>query len=159
VRFDIGDLARLAAPGRGAPAGTYCPCGRTGGIVLENIEGRVSGMTLDAGGRPVTPAAVDLALAGVSGLVDHRLRQARPGAVRVDYVLDGAAGLTGGADRAVRRMLGWLYGRSCTIEAREVPALPPEASGKYLRTAPTFAVDADSFLDEAYRPPAAARGG
>jgi phenylacetate-coenzyme A ligase PaaK-like adenylate-forming protein len=158
VRFDIGDLACLAPAAAGQPPGTRCPCGRTGGIVLDDIEGRASGLTLDADGGPVTQAAVDRALAAVRGLVDHHLRQDRPGSVRIAYVLDTAVGPVRGADRAVHAALRRLYGRSCAIEAREVPALQPEPSGKYLRTAPTFAVDADSFLDEAYRPPAA-RGG
>jgi phenylacetate-CoA ligase len=158
VRFDIGDIARLAAP-PGATARARCPCGRTGGFVLEDIEGRVAGITLGADGGPVTPAAIDRALASVPGLVDHRLRQDGPGAVRIAYVLDeAAAGPTRGADRAVRAALRRLYGRSCALEVREVPALPPEPSGKYLRAAPTFAVDVDAFLDDAYRPPAA-RGG
>ena len=158
VRFDIGDVARLAASRPGAPAGTRCPCGRTGGIVLEGLEGRASGITLDAGGGPVTQAAVDRTLARVHGLVDHRLRQLGPGSVGIDYVLDDAVGPTRGAARAVGAALRRLYGRSCAIEAREVPTLPPEPSGKYLRAAPAFAVDADAFLDEEYRPPAA-RGG
>jgi phenylacetate-CoA ligase len=159
VRFDIGDIARLAASGPGAPAGTHCPCGRTGGIVLEDVEGRASGITLDADGGPVTPAEVDRAMAGVAGLVDHQLRQDRPGTVRVAYVLDAVAGKVRGAERAVLAALRRLYGRSCTIDAREVPALQPETSGKYLRAAPAFALDADTFVDEAYRPPAAAHGG
>jgi phenylacetate-coenzyme A ligase PaaK-like adenylate-forming protein len=162
VRFDIGDVARLAAPRPGEPAGTRCPCGRTGGIVLEDMEGRASGITLDEDGGPVTQAAVDRAMAVVPGLVDHRLRQERPGSIQIAYVLDAAArpvrGPVRGADRAVRAALRRLYGRSCAIEAREVSALQPEPSGKYLRTAPTFTVDGDVFLDEAYRPPAA-RGG
>jgi len=152
VRFDIGDVARLAAPARGRPAGAWCPCGRTGGHVLEGIEGRVSGITVDADGTPVTPAAVDRALAAVAGLVDHRLRQEGPGEVRIDYVLDAVAGRCRDADRAVRAALRRLYGRSCVIEAREVPALHPEPSGKYLRAAPTFPVDVDAFLDDDYRP-------
>lgn len=159
VRFDIGDVARLAAPGPGRPAGSRCPCGRTGGIVLEGIEGRVSGITVDGAGRPVTPAAVDRALAGIAGLVDHQLRQDGPDAVRVDYVLDAVAGRPRCADRAVRAALRRLYGRSCAIEARQRPALRPEPSGKYLRAAPTFAVDVDAFLDDDYRPAAAGRGG
>ena len=158
VRFDIGDVARLAAP-HGSSAGARCPCGRTGGIVLEDIEGRASGVTLDSDGGPVTPAAVDRELAGVPGLVDHQLRQDGPGSVRVAYVLDAIAGPVRGADRAARAALRRLYGRSCAIEVREVPSLPPEPSGKYLRTAPTFAVDVDAFLDDAYRPPSEARRG
>ncbi len=159
VRFDIGDVIRLAATGPGSPAGTRCPCGRTGGIVLEDIEGRVSGITLDEDGGPVTQAAVDRALAAVPGLVDHQLRQDGPGTVRAAYVLDeGAAGpgrrASRGADRAVRAALRRLYGRSCAIEVREATALPPERSGKYLRVAPTFAIDTGTFLDDAYRPPA-----
>lgn len=158
VRFDIGDLARLAPPALGSPAGSRCPCGRTGGVVLEGIEGRASGITLDAEGRPVAPSAADRALSRVAGLVDHRLRQDRMGTVRIEYVLDPVAGRTRDADRAVRATLRRLYGSSCGVDAREVPALHPEPSGKYLRTAPTFAVDVDAFLDEAYRPPSV-RGG
>jgi phenylacetate-CoA ligase len=159
VRFDIGDVARLAACGPGKPAGTRCPCGRTGGIVLEDIDGRASGITVDEDGRPVTPAAVDRALAGVPGLVDHQLRQDRPGAVRIVYVLDPVAGTARRAERSVRAALRRLYGHTCAIEAHETGVLPPENSGKYLRAAPAFPVDVDAFLDDAYRPPAAARGG
>jgi hypothetical protein len=158
VRFDIGDVARLAVPVPGAPSGACCPCGRTGGFVLEGIEGRASGITLDADGGPVVPAAVDRELARVPGLVNHHLRQDGPGTVRIAYVLDAVAGPPRGAGRAVRAALRRLYGRSCAIEAREVSTLQPEPSGKYLRTAPTFAVDVDAFLDEAYRPPSAALG-
>lgn len=126
--------------------------------MLEGIEGRASGITVDGQGRPVAPAAVDRALARVAGLVDHRLRQDRMGAVRIEYVLDPVAGQARDADRSVRAALRRLYGSSCEVDAREVSALQPEPSGKYLRTAPTFAVDADAFLDEAYRPPSV-RGG
>ncbi len=128
-------------------------------MVLEDIEGRASGITLGTDGGPVTQAAVDRALAGVRGLVDHQLRQDSPDTLRVAYVLETAAGASRSADRAVHAALRRLYGRSCAIETREVPALSPEPSGKHLRTAPTFAVDADTFLDDAYRPPSAARGG
>ncbi len=159
VRFDIGDVARLAAPAPGSPAGTRCSCGRIGGVVLAGIEGRVSGITLDEDGGPVTPAAVDRAMAGVRGLVDHQLRQDGPGSVRIAYVLDDAVAPIRAADRTVRAALRGLYGRSCAIDARQVRAVTPEASGKYLRAAPTFAVDADAFLDDSYRPPAAAQGG
>ncbi len=158
IRFDVGDLAMLAPPAPGRPAGTYCPCGRRGGLVLAGIEGRAAGLTLDARGGPVTPAAVDRALAAVPSLVDHRLRQRHPGEVAVEYVLDPVAGPTRDAEREVRDALRRLYGRSCAIETREVPGLHPEASGKYLRTAPEHPVDPDRFLDDAYRPPDPARG-
>jgi phenylacetate-coenzyme A ligase PaaK-like adenylate-forming protein len=151
VRFDIGDVARLAPGGPGGRAGSRCPCGRTGGIVLDGIEGRVLGITLDGDGGPVTPAAVDRALAAVPGLVDHRLRQDGPRSVRVSYVLDAVAGTSRDAGRAVRAALRRLYGRSCVVEAREAPALLPEPSGKFLRTAPTYPVGVDAFLDPAYR--------
>ncbi len=155
VRFDVGDMACLAPAVPGRSAGTYCPCGRSGGLVLAGIEGRVAGITLDARGRPVTPGAVDRALAAVPSLVDHRLRQPLPGKVTVDFVLDPVAGPTRDADNAVRAALRRLYGRSCTIETREVPGLHPEASGKYLRAAPEYALATDRFLDDDHRPPLA----
>jgi hypothetical protein len=127
--------------------------------VLAGLEGRVAGLTLDARGRPVTPAAVDRALAAVPSLVDHRLRQRRPGDIAVAYVLDPVAGPTRDAEREVHAALRRLYGRSCTIEAREVPGLHPEASGKYLHAAPEYPLDPDRFLDDAYRPPAPYPGG
>jgi phenylacetate-CoA ligase len=159
IRFDVGDVALLAPPAAGTPAGAYCPCGRSGGIVLAGIEGRAAGLTLDARARPVTSAAVDRTLAAVPSLVDHRLRQRRPGEVAVEYVLDPVAGPTRDAEREVRAALRRLYGRSCAIEAREVPGLHPEPSGKYLRAAPEYSLDPDRFLDDAYRPPTPHAGG
>jgi phenylacetate-coenzyme A ligase PaaK-like adenylate-forming protein len=159
VRFDIGDVARLAAPAPGHRAGSRCPCGRTGGIVLEDVEGRASGITVGPRGLPVTPAAVDRALAAVAGLVDYQLRQDSPASARITYVLDPVAGTMRSPDRAIRAALHRLYGRAAAIETREVSALPPEPSGKYLRSAPTFAVDVDEFVDDAYRPASAPSGG
>lgn len=159
IRFDVGDLALLAPPAAGKPAGSHCPCGRSGGLVLAGIEGRASGLTLDARGRPVTPAAVDRALAAVPSLVDHRLRQRRQGEVDVEYVLDSVAGPTRDAAREVRAALHRLFGRSCAIEAHEVSGLHPEASGKYLRAAPEHPLDPDRFLDDAFRPSAPYVGG
>ena len=158
IRFDVGDVALLAPPTAGLPAGAHCPCGRRGGLVLAGIEGRTGGITLDARDGPVTPAAVDRALAAVPSLVDHRLRQRCPGEVAVEYVLDPVAGPTRDAEREVRAALRRLYGRSCSIATSEVPGLHPEASGKYLRTAPEFTLDPDRFLDDAYRPTGPVRG-
>ena len=73
----------------------------------------------------------------------------------VDFVLDPVAGPTRDAENAVRAALRRLYGRSCAIETREVPGLHPEASGKYLRAAPEYALDTDRFLDDDHRPPLA----
>ncbi len=51
LRFDVGDLARLHA---GAP----CRCGRTDGLTVEAIEGRVRDLTFDTRGvRRDRPAA------------------------------------------------------------------------------------------------------
>jgi ribosomal protein L35AE/L33A len=127
--------------------------------VLAGIEGRVAGITLDARGGPVTPGAIDRALAAVPSLVDYRLRQPRPGQVAVDFVLDPVAGPTRDAGNAIRATLRRLYGRSCAIETREVSGLPPEASGKYLRAATEFPLEPQRFLDHDHRPPVSSPGG
>jgi len=111
-------------PGRGKPAGTHCPCGRTGGMVLEDIEGRASGITLArTAGRH--QAAVDRAWPGSRARRPPAAADS-PDILRVAYVLETAAGASRSADRAVHAALRRLYGRSCAIETREVPALSPE---------------------------------
>ena len=67
VRFDIGDIARLAS----GP----CPCGRDFGMTLSSIEGRLKSLCVAGDGRLVTHREMDDALARVEGLEQYRLVQ------------------------------------------------------------------------------------
>ena len=121
VRFDQGDL--LLADESGAP----CPCGRADGPVVRGVEGRVGDLTWTADRRPVTPAAVDRALAPISNegaLVAWQISQEGPDAVTLSWV-----GERDSVGRDAAGLLGALYGT--TVRAERVTAVLPEGSGKY----------------------------
>ncbi len=128
LRFDVGDLARVAD--------RPCPCGNDEGLTLEGLEGRAVGITLASDGSIVTPAEIDRQVAEVAGVVDFRLRQAADGSFTLQFVVDP---VDDGRDRGqageLRERLQALYGPRCPIEVQEVAALAPELSGKYLRSA------------------------
>lgn len=121
LRFDIGDLVRLR---RGV-----CPCGRTDGLTLAAVAGRVKDLTFAADGRPVTTDDLDRALDAVGTetrrVRGYRVRQTGPR--RVEATLVCAAGLL----PAVRAALSERYGAGVRIVARIAPHLPAETSGKY----------------------------
>ena len=56
VRFEIGDVGRLAAE--------PCPCGRSLGHHAERVEGRLKSLCIAADGSLVTHGRIDRALAG-----------------------------------------------------------------------------------------------
>ena len=74
LRFDIGDVAHLDDRGP-------CPCGRTGGLMLASIDGRIKDVTFTPDGRAVTVDALDRALADVEGLCGWQLDHAAPASV------------------------------------------------------------------------------
>ena len=140
MRFDIGDLARLAA--------RPCPCGRRAGLTLRRIEGRVKNLTLTPRGRLVTEAQIDDRLAGVAGLAFYQLRQTGP----AGYALRAVAG--DGQSRAVaagaRDAIRALYGPGARVEVRIVPELEAEPSGKFRRVLAEFPIPVEDHLDARY---------
>jgi len=122
VRFDMGDLALVRS--------TPCACGRTAGVVLESIEGRVDNVTYGSDGRMVTPGDIDRAIATVPGVFDYTLAQTRPGVYDVRVIPDTA--VASDPAPAVRAALHDLYG-PLVVEVRVVESFPPGRSGKFRR--------------------------
>ncbi len=131
LRFDIGDIARLAT-GR-------CPCGRDFGLTLAAIEGRLKSLCVAEDGRLVTHREMDNALGFVDGLEQYRLVQDSPKKVRLDVIFEDGHGKQVSQDAA--DILQGLFGRSVEISVNGVDALLPEKSGKFLLARRDFPLD------------------
>jgi phenylacetate-coenzyme A ligase PaaK-like adenylate-forming protein len=118
VRFDVGDLAERVE-------GVACPCGRSDGLTLERIVGRAADVTLARGGRSVTVAEVDAAVAAVPGVRGFQVDQSADGALRARVCLAPEAGEVHGQ---VCRALADVY--ACPVPTDVVSALEHEQSGK-----------------------------
>ena len=122
VRFDIGDIVRLAS----GP----CPCGRNFGMTLSAVEGRLKSLCVAGDGKLVTHRQLDEALAQVDGLEQYGLVQETPINVRLDVIGDNGQGKR--LARDAEEALQGLFGPGVEITAREVSILLPEPSGKFL---------------------------
>ena len=132
LRFEIGDLARKAS--------NPCPCGRTSGMTLLWIEGRLISLFLATGNKPVTHRQLDQALAAVEGIDDYRLDQETPSRVQLRLVVAGsrsARSVLSDAQESIHALLG--DGVDVTAEA--VSCLFPELSGKFLLAKRHFPLD------------------
>jgi phenylacetate-coenzyme A ligase PaaK-like adenylate-forming protein len=143
LRFDIGDVVRLAAE--------PCPCGRRDGLTLEAIEGRAVNLTLTPGGEAVTQLAVDRAVSPVAGLADYQLLQTGPADYRFAYVPD-APGDDSPAE-SCRSALAGVYGRGARIRLERVDRLPPDPPGKCRLCKPLIPVEPRAFWNPASAPP------
>ena len=132
LRFEIGDIGRVAD----GP----CPCGRTSGITLSAVEGRIKSLCVAGDGRWVTHFEVDQALGLVEGLVSYRLDQEEPRRVRLAVVAEEGEGAR--AARGAGEALGAIFGPGVDIGVREVPSLHPEKSGKFLLARRSFSREA-----------------
>lgn len=122
LRFEIGDIGR--------PAAGPCPCGRTLGLTLDAIEGRLVSVCLGAGGRLVTHGQVDEAIAREERVAEYRLLQKSPTDVRVTVVAEAGEGAA--AARGCREALQELFGPGIEVAVEPAAAIPPEPSGKFL---------------------------
>lgn len=122
VRFEIGDIGRLAAE--------PCPCARDFGITLDAVEGRLKSLCTAADGNPVTHGQIDRALAEVEGLEQYRVDQVSPSLVRCAVIGEPAGGTR--AVRGAHEALADVFGPGMSIEVRQVRMLLPEKSGKFL---------------------------
>ena len=138
VRFDPGDLVRLDDRGP-------CPCGRTEGLTVSAIEGRIINLTLTPDGIAVTQQHVDAALLAVEDIVEYRLDQLGP----ADYALRIVAedGNPAAVANAAADALRGLYGPRATVTVECVPYLAPEPSGKHRLARAHFPVNAEQFLN------------
>jgi phenylacetate-CoA ligase len=132
LRFEVGDLARVAPD--------LCPCGRSLGITLSSIEGRLISLFVAAGNKPVTHRQLDQAMAAVKGIDDYRVDQTSLNRVQLRLVA--------AEDRPVRsilreaeEMVRDLLGNGVEITAEIVSSLLPEVSGKYLLAKRHFCLD------------------
>jgi phenylacetate-coenzyme A ligase PaaK-like adenylate-forming protein len=137
LRFDVGDLVR--------PATDPCACGRTEGLQLDRIEGRVDDATLRTDGRIVCAAALDDAIA-LSACCDDIVSYQLDQTAEREYAL--RATTTGPIDvPEIRARLRDLYGSTARITVERVDALDPEPSGKYLRARTHVHVDRDAWFE------------
>jgi len=138
IRFDMGDLVRLAA----GP----CPCGRHEGLTLDAIEGRVVSATLSSAGRLVTQREADVAIAQIDGVDQYELVQTGTAAVSVRTVSDtrNAAAIEPELCASLQR----CYGSSVKIAFAHVQALSPVLGVKYQLTRADFEIDIHDFLAE-----------
>ena len=142
IRFDVGDLGRLAS--------TPCPCGRREGLTLEAIEGRTINLTVRPDGVPVTQAQVDAELARISGIDEYDLRQTGERSYRLKVCCEA------GRDAALgqaREALAALYGPEAEVQIEAGAKLAPEPSGKFRLVRASFPLDVSRFLDPLARPP------
>jgi phenylacetate-coenzyme A ligase PaaK-like adenylate-forming protein len=138
LRFEIGDIGR--------PAAEPCPCGRTAGVTLSSIEGRLKSVCIASDGSPVTHGQMDRALAEVAGLEQYRVDQEAP--ARVSCKVIGEPGFGPQAARGARDALAELFGPGVEVRVTEVPELFPEKSGKFLLAARLFPLPEDLHAPE-----------
>ena len=136
IRFDMGDLVRLAA----GP----CPCGRRAGLVLDAIEGRIANATLSIAGRLVTQREADAVIAQVDGVDQYELVQTGAAAVLVRYVSDTRAPAE--IEPELRASLQQCYGTSVKVILGCVQALSPVLGVKFRLARADFEIDIHDFL-------------
>ncbi len=81
LRYDTGDIVRLAPPEQ------RCPCGRALPLV-EELLGRADDYVVTPDGRSVGPAPLSLAFQGVPGIREAQIRQDEVASVLVSLVVD-----------------------------------------------------------------------
>jgi len=122
LRFDTGDCGRSADS-------EPCPCGRTEGMSLSAIEGRVRDLTFDITGRAVTVKQLDDALSAVDDLFTYQVEQTAAGCYLARFVGEDADERALAA-RIVERLTA-VYGAGARIDTRCERAIAPEQSGKF----------------------------
>jgi len=137
VRFDIGDVVRLA--------GEPCPCGRRDGLTLAAIEGRAINITIAPDGRAVTPGEVDRSIGGAPGIEAYQLTQLAEREYLATFVADGAddARIASG----LRRAIATIYGSGAQVRLERVAAIAPDPPGKYRLAKPLIPVNVRAFWD------------
>ena len=131
VRFDIGDIVRIAS--------RPCPCGRGFGMTLSAIEGRMKSLCVGDGWKLVTHREIDEALARVDHLQQYSLVQKDPRNLRVAVVGEEGQGKRAAKDAA--EILQGVFGSGVNIKAGQVHAILPEKSGKFLLVKRNFPLE------------------
>jgi phenylacetate-CoA ligase len=136
IRFDMGDLVRLAAE--------PCPCGRCEGLTLDAIEGRIANATLSTAGRLVTQREADAAIAEVDGVDQYELVQSDAATISVRYASDTRD--PAAVEPELCASLQRCYGTSVKIVPGHVRALSPILGVKYRLARADFEIDIHDFL-------------
>ena len=137
LRFDVGDLGRLAA----AP----CPCGRAG-LTLDSIEGRTRDLTFTTDGDAVTLGAVDRRLGDIEGLLAYRIEQHDRENYRFLFVAEPGAEATVSNESSAR--LAALYGTSARLTTQRESAIVAEQSGKFRLARTLFTWDPETLFEQ-----------
>ena len=132
LRFDTGDVAHRDESGP-------CPCGRTDGLTLRSIDGRVKDVTFAPDGRPITVDTLDAALAVVDRLRGWQIDHSEDTSYRMRALTEEKS--SGRVKEACREALRNIYGPSARVDIEAVDSLQPEASGKFRFVRALFPVD------------------
>jgi phenylacetate-CoA ligase len=132
LRFVIGDVGRLSP--------RPCPCGRTFGLTLSAIEGRLKSLCVAADGRLVTHRELDCAIARVEGLEQYRIHQESPRRVSLAVVAD--TGRVEQVRREAASALRRVLGSTVDVAANAVEEIGTERSGKFLLVSRAFPLEA-----------------
>jgi phenylacetate-coenzyme A ligase PaaK-like adenylate-forming protein len=132
LRFEIGDAARVSPD--------PCPCGRTLGLTLSSIEGRLLSIFLASGNRLISHRQMDQAIASVDGIEEYRLDQWSPRNVQL-RIMAAEDRRRQSVFREVKEVMQALLGDDVEMTVEAVPSLFPEASGKFLLAKRHFSID------------------
>ncbi len=135
LRFDIGDLVQLET--------AACPCGRTAGLTVAHVLGRVRDLTFTGTGRAVTVNELDRIVGQTDTLVTYQLEQAGRNEYLFHYV---AADGYSVPVSAILAGLKSLYGSAAMITMRPESAIPCEPSGKFRLARTTFPWNPDDVF-------------
>jgi len=135
LRFDVGDLVYLETG--------MCPCGRTAGLTVARVLGRVRDLTFTGTGRAVTVDELDRIVGQTDSLVTYQLEQTGRNDFLFHYVT--AAGHTAPV-LAILAGLKLLYGSAAGITMRPESAIPTEPSGKFRLARTTFTWNPDDVF-------------
>ena len=144
LRFDVGDVARMDTRGP-------CPCGRTGGLTLASIEGRIKDVTFATDGRAITVDELDAALADLRNLEGWQLDRPEPALLHLRVLARPTSSET--VRQSAHEILMRLYGADARVEVTVVPSLHPEPSGKFRFARTAFPVDHSRLWQEPPRQP------
>jgi phenylacetate-CoA ligase len=132
LRFDTGDVARLDERGP-------CPCGRTAGLTLAAIEGRLKDVTFAPDGRAITVGELDAALAAIPALTGWQLDLPEPMFLHLRLLAEPDSAEP--ARKAAHEVMEGLYGGDLRLEVTVEPSLQSELSGKFRFARAAFPVD------------------
>jgi phenylacetate-CoA ligase len=122
LRYDVGDLASVNSIAK-------CPCGRSEGLRVDGIEGRLRDITFDTKGRIVTVKHLDDALKPAEALLGYKVVQTAP--QHYSMYFEAEPGAERNLADVLSDILHTLYGKNAVIEISQNSALTPEQSGKF----------------------------